>query len=88
MVFFTIHCNPSFAYIAVRETFKVLNAMRVYSHSYWLVIFCTTNSIPVLARGRWQTFEKKNAIFKEHPVYFLLDFGMNETEYLGMDLTA
>ena len=25
------------------ETFKVLNAMRVYSHSYWLVIFCTTN---------------------------------------------
>ena len=30
------------------ETFKALNAMRVYSYSYWLVIFCTTNS----CRGR------------------------------------
>ena len=29
---FTIHCNPSLV-------FKALNAMRVYSHSYWLVIF-------------------------------------------------
>ena len=25
--------------------------------SYWLVIFCTTNSSRVLARERWQTFE-------------------------------
>ena len=31
--------------------------MRVYSHSYWLVIFCTTNSSRVLARERWQIFE-------------------------------
>ena len=31
--------------------------MRVYSHSYCLVIFCTTNSIRVLARERWKTFE-------------------------------
>ena len=31
-------------------------AMRVYSHSYCLVIFCTTNSSRVLARDRWQTF--------------------------------
>ena len=31
--------------------------MRVYSPSYWLVIFCTTNSSRVLARERWQTFE-------------------------------
>ena len=54
MCFFTIHCNPSFAYIAVREA---LNAMRMYSHSYWLVIFCTSNSSRVLARERWQTFE-------------------------------
>ena len=31
--------------------------MRVYSHSYWLVIFWTTNSSRVLAREGWQTFE-------------------------------
>ena len=30
----------------------------MYSHSYWLVIFCTTNSSRVLARKRWLTFEK------------------------------
>ena len=37
--------------------FKALNTMKVYSHSYWLVIFCTTNSSRVLVRERWQTFE-------------------------------
>ena len=45
------------------ETFKALKAMRVYSHSYWLVIFCTTTSNRVPERDRWQTFEnswKKN----------------------------
>ena len=26
-------------------------------HSYWLVIFCTTNRSRVLAKARWQTFE-------------------------------
>ena len=36
---------------------KLSNAIRVYSHSYWLVIFCTTNSSRVLARERWQIFE-------------------------------
>ena len=40
---FTIRCNPSLAYIAV-EIFKLITALRMYSHSYWLVIFCTTNS--------------------------------------------
>merc|ERR1712105_56655 len=39
------------------EAFKILNAMRVYSHSYWLVIFCTTNNSRVLARERWLSFE-------------------------------
>ena len=39
------------------ETFKALNAMRVYSHYYWLVFFCTTNSSRVMARERWQTLE-------------------------------
>ena len=56
---------------SLQETFKALNAVRVYSHSYWLVISCTTNSSRVLARERWQTFEnswKKNTIFNEHPV--------------------
>ena len=43
----------------------------LYSHSYWPVIFCTTNSSRVLARERWQTFENswgKKSIFNEHPV--------------------
>ena len=62
--FFTIHCNPSLAYIAVRA----LNSMWVYSHSYWLVVFCTTNSSRVLAREKWHTSCKKTTKFKEHPV--------------------
>ena len=33
LCFFLIHCNPSLAYIAVRETFKALNGLRAYSHS-------------------------------------------------------
>ena len=57
LCFFINHCNPSFAYISLKEIYKALKAMRVYSHSYWLVIFCTTNSSRVLARERWQTFE-------------------------------
>ena len=61
--------QPSLDYMAVK-TFKTLNAMRVYSHSHWLLNFCTTNSSRVLARERWQTFEnsRKDAIFNEHPV--------------------
>ena len=55
-VLFTIHCNPSLAYIAVSLS-KAFYAMRVYSHSYWLVIFCTTKSSRVLTRERRQTFE-------------------------------
>ena len=35
------------------ESFKALNAIRRYSHSF----FWTTNNNPVLARERWQTFE-------------------------------
>ena len=37
-VFFTIHSTPP-SPISLEETFKALNATRVYSHSYWLVIF-------------------------------------------------
>ena len=44
--------------------------MWVYSHSYWLDIYCTSNGSRVLARERWQSFENfwKNTIFNEHPV--------------------
>ena len=56
IVYFIIHCNPSLPYIALRDL-KALNEMQVYSHSYWLVIFSTTNSCRVLARDRWQTFK-------------------------------
>ena len=31
--------------------------MRVYIHSYWQVIFCTTNSSRGLAKEMWKTFE-------------------------------
>ena len=37
--FFTIHCNPSLAYIAVRDLQSSQRKMRMYSHSYWLVFF-------------------------------------------------
>ena len=63
--FFTIHFNPSLTYIAVRDLQGSLNAMRVYSRSYWLVLFCTTNSSQVLARERWQTFENS---WKKHNI--------------------
>ena len=57
IVFFTIHCSPSLAYIVVRVLQSSQRKASVYSHSYWLAIFCTTNSSRVLARERWQTFE-------------------------------
>ena len=55
--FFTVQYNPFLAYITIRDLQSPLNAMRVYSHSYRLVIFCTTNSSRVLAWEKWQTFE-------------------------------
>ena len=36
---------------------KLSTQYRGYSHSHWLIIFCTTNSSRLLARERWQTFE-------------------------------
>ena len=66
MCFFTIHCNPSLPYIAVRDLQRNASVK-----SLLLVFFCTTNSSRVLAREMWQTFEnswKKNTIFNEHPV--------------------
>ena len=48
LCFFTIHCNPSLPYIAVK-TFKVLNAMRVYS--YWIWSF---SERPIAAQCWWR----------------------------------
>ena len=47
--------------------------MRVYSLSYWLVIFCTTNSSRVLARERWQIFENswKKTQYLMNTLYFV-----------------
>ena len=74
-MFFTIHCNPSLAYIAVRDLQCSQRKARVYSHSHWLAVFCTTIGSRVLARERWQTFENygKNTIFNERPVHNLID---------------
>ena len=54
--FFTIHRNPSIAYIAVRD---LQSSQRNASVQSLLLAgnFCTTNSSRVLARERWQTFE-------------------------------
>ena len=69
--FFTIHCNSSLACIAVRDL-QALNALRMYSHSYWLVIFVQ----PIAAecwRGRGgklsRILGKNTFIYKVH-IYF------------------
>ena len=59
-VFFTIHCNPSLAYISLQEIFKALNSMRLYSHCYWLANFCTTKIMKILG---------KHTTFSDHPVH-------------------
>ena len=67
MCFSTIHCNPFLAYMAVRDLQSSQPSKRVYSPSYLLVIFCTTNSSRVLmARESWQTFE--NSCKKKHNI--------------------
>ena len=48
--------NPSLACIAVRYLQSSHRNASVHSHSFWLIIFWTTNSNRVLARERWQTF--------------------------------
>ena len=73
---FTIHCNPSHAYIAGRDlAFIARNEMRVYSHSYWLVNFCKTNSSRVLAKERLQTFENswKKTQYLNNTLYISLN---------------
>ena len=55
LCFFTFHCNPSLAYIAVKDLQSSQRNANV--QSLLLAFFCTTNSSRVLARERWQTFE-------------------------------
>ena len=56
LCFFTIHCNPCLAYIAVRDH---QSSQRNESVQSLLLAgsFCTTNSSRVLARERWQTLQ-------------------------------
>ena len=65
VVFFSQFTATPHSPTSLRENFKTLNAMRVYSHSYWLVIFCTTNSIAgegELEAGNFREFLKKHNI--------------------------
>merc|ERR1711911_407917 len=59
LCFFTIHCNPSLAYIAGRHLQRSQHNASVPSVQPLLLAgnFCTTNSSRVLARERWQTFK-------------------------------
>ena len=43
--------------------------MRVYSHSHWLAIFCTTNNSPVLAREMWKNTENFREKLFLHTLY-------------------
>ena len=56
LCFFTIFCNSSLAYIAVKD---LQSSQRNASVQSLLLAgdFCTTNSSRVLARERWQAFE-------------------------------
>ena len=65
VVFFHNWLQPLPSPTSLWEIFKALNEMRVYSHSYWMLTFCTTNSSRVLARQRWQTFENN---WKNHNI--------------------
>jgi len=74
LCFFTIHCNPSLAYIATRDLQRSQRNVSVQSLLLAVIFFRK----PIAAdcwRGRGgkpsRIFWKKNKIFNEHPVYFL-----------------
>ena len=56
-IFSPIHCHLSLA-LSLQDIWKVLNANRLHSLSYWLAVLWTTNSGPVPARERWQNTEE------------------------------
>ena len=67
--------------------------MRVYSPSYWLAIFCTTNNSRVLAREGWQNFENswKKTQYLKNTLYiifqgFKLRESLCDSFYLNADL--
>ena len=69
-----IHCNRSPAYISplLQDFFKVLSLKRVYSLSYWLALFCTSNSAQCW-RGRGGNLLKVlgggGTFFSSHPFF-------------------
>ena len=68
LCFFTIHCVPSLAYIAVRGSQSSQRNASV--QSYWLIIFVQTIAVECW-RGRGGKLSRifgKNTIFDEHPV--------------------
>ena len=71
LCFFKMHFNPSLAYITVRDLESSQRNSNVHCRSYWLVIFCTTNSSRVLARERWQTLKNswKNTQYLMNTLY-------------------
>ena len=68
LCFFTVHCNPSLANIAVRDRQSSRRNASVQS----LLLAGNFFVQPIAAsRERWQTFQsswEKNTIFNEHPV--------------------
>ena len=69
LCFFTIHCNPFLAYIAVRDLQSSQHNTSVQS----LLLagnFCTTNSSRVLARERLQILVKKTQ-YLMHTLYYM-----------------
>ena len=66
--FLTIYCNPSLAYIVVRDL-QSYQHMQVYSHSHWLVIFVQPIAAEFWRGGKLSRILGKNTIFNEHPVW-------------------
>ena len=80
LCFFTIYCNASLAYIAVRPLQSSQRNASV--KSLLLVIFCTTNSAGEGEVANFREFLEKSTIFNEHPVpnfllYYYYHFGNN-----------
>ena len=66
--FLTIYCNPSLAYIVVRDL-QCFQRIASVESLLLAAFFCITNSSRVLARERWQTFENS---WKKHNIWWTL----------------
>ena len=72
LCFFTIHCNPSLAYIAVRD---IQSSQRNASVQSLLLAsyFLYNQYLPSAGEGEVANFRElleKNTLFNEHPVYY------------------